>query len=187
MTYPQYPQYPQNPGYTGAIAPEPRAGGGLAITAGVLAMLGALTTIGTGIGGIQFISSPDLPTIVLAGIIVDWVVALTLLVGSVLLLMRKSIGQILVITGCSLTLALSVMVGVGGGVALSDAMKADGQTSSNATGAIAGVGFFAFLMALPAIITLVFALVPTTSRWIKQGKAPAQQPQLQPYQAPQQW
>ncbi|GAB0103410.1 hypothetical protein JMUB6875_23830 [Nocardia sp. JMUB6875] len=145
-------------------APSMQASGGTAITAGVLGIiLGLLSVLGS-IGLIALvvafrddrdgISGEDSGTAVLVLVIaiLAGVMALMWLVGSVLLLMRKTVGRVLVI--------------------IASALGAIGGVINVASGSIvSGVGL------LLSLAILVLAAVPPTGRWIaaaKQELAPAQ-------------
>lgn len=179
MSYPQYPAqgaYPQMgppPGYPAAGQQQP--GGGTAITAGVLAILGglwALVGVVTNLAGAAAMAgldsyrnsygapaTPNLPELLggylIATGIVQVIVALLLIVGAVLLFMKKKVGRWLVVSGC----ALVVLSAIAGFVVMSAHLT---QLESGAT--LIGGGVALVLLAFP-VATLVLAILPSTARW----------------------
>ncbi|MFF0541564.1 hypothetical protein ACFYTF_01850 [Nocardia thailandica] len=161
--YAPYPQYP---------AP-PRPGGGTAITAGVLALLGGLwgaVSAGSLAIGLSSVSSgalDEVKTMLVVSLGIGAVVALLLLLGSLLLFLRRTAGRVLVILGClgaiaSAAVSVVFMASVG-----ADFKDTDGYASGLAvTAGISGV------MALFPLLTLILAAVPATGRWIAARDAP---------------
>lgn len=190
MTYPQQPgQYPDQqppgqyptggyppappapyPNYPGGIDPMARPSGGTAITAAVLAIIGAAWAIFICIGG--FSTAPDaqgpLSWMVWMQAVVYLVEVCTLLPGAILMLTRKPIGRWLVVLGC----AIHIVQGIVAVIAVAGAVSDQIENSAQAFGA-GTVGLVVVLA--PAIATLVLALVPLTGRWIAWGRQPAQQ------------
>ena len=182
MTYPPQPgQYPPAPPpYPGGQYPvQQPPSGGTAITAGVLAVLGALWGVFSGVlnfGAVDEVID-DLKWIVVLQATVYVIEFATLLPGAILLFLRKPAGRWLVATGS----ALHILQGV---IALS-VLASDDRFTSNLDGpAAVGGGIGGLLVVLsPAIATLVLALVPLTGRWCAWGTQPPA-PQGPP---PQQW
>ncbi|MGH3449214.1 MAG: hypothetical protein ACRDQW_00495, partial [Haloechinothrix sp.] len=99
--------------------------------------------------------------------IVNLIVAILLLVGAIMVIMKKSAGLFMVIAGC----ALVIIAGVGGFIASSSitADLPDGGMS------MAGSAVGLVLLMFP-VATLVLAAVPPTARWCAQGNAPVAAP-----------
>jgi hypothetical protein len=178
------PGFPAHPGF---VDPPRQASGGTAITAGVLAILGGLWALVSMIGGfaIASLDSSDLDYstynsvdgyssgtysvpdwlgtygIILA--LVNLVVAVLLIVGAILLFMKKSAGRFMVAAGCGIVILIGVT-----GIIVGAVMSADieGGMGGAAIGGVIG-----FVALVPAIATLVLALVPPTGRWCAQNQA----------------
>lgn len=206
MSYP-YGQPPHQPGYPApgpgypppaypapvyAAAPnpyghpQPAPGGGTGITAGILALLGAISCTLTGIGmfvlsaatsessltngavlatgarrrGSSSSSSSsssgtdidiDFEGVSLVFGVVYVLLALMLLIGGILLLRRKSSGRVMVIIGCVGCIAMTLVLTFG---------MPNSQTT------VLGGSIF-------AILTLIFAAVGSTKRWIDAARMPA--------------
>ena len=180
MTYPPQPgQYPPAPPpYPGEQYPVAQPpSGGTAITAGVLAILGALW--GVAIGAINFgvlgDVADDLRWLVILQGTVYILEFVTLLPGAILLFLRKPVGRWLVVTGS----ALHILQGI---VALTVIASDDRFTGDLDGPAAIGGGAGGLLVVLsPAIATLVLALLPLTGRWCAWQKQPPSPP---PYQGP---
>lgn len=165
--YPAMPPMPQYPGAGGQQAGLPPSGG-TAITAGVLAVLGFLWATYCAIvafSGMGGLADNSLAWVVWLSAI-GYVLELLLLgPGSILLFIRKPAGRWMVVIGCLLHIVLVTVTIIG---TLSQAANALGNT-----GAVAAVGGIAgFIVLVPAIATLVLALVPLTGRWIAWGSQP---------------
>lgn len=161
---PGYPSYGQPPGY------QPPAGGGTAITAGIL----ALVTGGLNVLGAAAVAAVDAkildvtPGKVQFAAIAAGFIAFLLILGGVLLLCRLTAGRVMVILGCSLALVNMVI-----GVALFGVFS-----PTSAVGIV--------LM----IATMSLAAVGPTGRWIAarrsapQSFSPYGQPAPPPYGSP---
>ncbi|WP_153029208.1 hypothetical protein [Amycolatopsis sp. YIM 10] len=175
-----YPQAP--PAYPGGAMPAPKPSGGTAITAGVLAVLGALWAMFSTVASIIVLSeySSSLPAMSFIGIGLVGIEALLLLVGGILMFMKKPAGRWLVIAGCALVLVSAVL-----SIVNTSMIAAEFGGSGALVGTSAGL---VIIVSLPAIATLVLAAVPPTARYLAQGKAP-QQPMGAPGypQSPQGW
>ncbi|ROS43937.1 hypothetical protein [Amycolatopsis thermoflava] len=181
MTYPPQPgQYPAAPPpYPGdQYSLQQPPSGGTAITAGVLAILGALWGVVIGIMNFGVVDDvvEDLKWLVIFQGTVYLLEFATLLPGAILLFLRKPAGRWLVAAGSALHIAQGLVALV--------VLSSDDRFTRDLDSATAiGGGFGGLLVALsPAIATLVLALVPLTGRWCEWGKRPPQQPG--PYQAP---
>jgi hypothetical protein len=187
--------YPQSGGF-----PAQPPSGGTAITAGVLAILGALWAIamaGINFTAISEINDGSIPASVNWVIWMQAVVAifevLTLGPGAILLFMRKPVGRWLVIAGCALHITQGIVAAVG--LLSSGVLSADNSSSDSSTyrASFAVGGIFGLIVVLiPAIATLILASVPLTGKWCAWGKQPAnvQSYSVQPpygTQPPQQW
>ncbi|MBN6034606.1 hypothetical protein [Amycolatopsis sp. 195334CR] len=162
-----YPQAP--PAYPGGMMPPPKPSGGTAITAGVLAVLGAVWALISLIASFILLAefAGSIPVMSYVGIGLVVVEALLLLVGGIMIFMKKPVGRWLVIAGCALVLISSLLTIV------NTSMYVDGASGSGAV--VGGAVGVVVIVALPAIITLVLAAVPPTGRYLQQAGAP--QPQ----------
>lgn len=201
MSYPQGPMqsgYPAPPVYANVpSAPS----GGTAITAGVLAILGGLVAAFGAIGAFaatavvataddqlselssQYGSpSTGLPDwfggYLIGSGIVNLVVAGLLVVGAIMLFIKKSVGRFLVIAGCALVIVARVVE-----------LIATSSLAEDLPGDSLGMGaaLSALVLVFP-IATLVLAAIPPTARWCAQATAPAAAyPQAGGYGPPQQF
>jgi len=192
MTYPQYPQpgaYPVPP----AAPAQPR--GGTAITAGVLAALGGLLSLGitavslffliviASIGSnfdrsdVEFLDSIfgvlaiGLVAVVIIALVLGTLLSVLLIAGAVLLFRRKMLGRGLVVSGCAVAIVSNLMTSVFTTAVTSD----DWYSPEGVVSALLGLAF--------PIITMVLALLPSTTAWIRaeQGRAvPQHFPQYPP-------
>lgn len=163
MTYPPYPgQYQPYPQQGGA------PGGGTAITAGVLASIGAAGQL---LGGLLQIALGATQTdelhsmyhaswypvyTIVAGLIAV-IAGAALAAGAVTLFRRRPIGRTLIVAGCALT----IVIGIAG---IAVALNLDIGTLGGASHLVGGVGGV-FGLIFP-IITIVLTLVPATARWL---------------------
>lgn len=223
MTYPQYPQSGGMPSHPGYADGEPPASGGTAITAGVLAILGGLYAIWQAFVSFGFGAAiqseavrADLTPeerVAFDDVVPDWVGAagigmgglqlllvVLLLVGAIMLFLKKPAGRWMVVAGCGLAIAGAVVAYVMVDVLMSDMIdraneisgsQVDTAGATTVMNAVVGIG--ALIVSIPAVVTLVLALLPSTARWCAQGTrkaAPAygsygQYPPVG--QQPQQW
>ncbi|MDH6195594.1 lysylphosphatidylglycerol synthetase-like protein (DUF2156 family) [Mycobacterium frederiksbergense] len=141
-----------------------------AIITGVLAGLGALLTLGNGIlgligfaalagdAGLRTLAarSPGVLTLTILTTLLSVGCGLLLLAGTVTLLQRKMISRRLIVGGC-------VLIILGSLISLGLSFAATARYEANA---------LAFLsLALP-IATIVLALLPSTSAWIRAKQNP---------------
>jgi hypothetical protein len=192
MTYPQYPQpgaYPVPP------AAPAQPSGGTAITAGVLAALGGLLSLGitavslffliviASIGSnfdrsdVEFLDSIfgvlaiGLVAVVIIALVLGTLLSVLLIAGAVLLFRRKMLGRWLVVSGCAVAIVSNLMTSVFTTAVTSD----DWYSPEGVVSALLGLAF--------PIITMVLALLPSTTAWIRaeQGRAvPQHFPQYPP-------
>ena len=192
MTYPQYPQpgaYPVPP----AAPAQPR--GGTAITAGVLAALGGLLSLGitavslffliviASIGSnfdrsdVEFLDSIfgvlaiGLVAVVIIALVLGTLLSVLLIAGAVLLFRRKMLGRWLVVSGCAVAIVSNLMTSVFTTAVTSD----DWYSPEGVVSALLGLAF--------PIITMVLALLPSTTAWIRAEQnraAPQYFPQYPP-------
>ena len=175
------PVYP-GPVYPGGAYPVTEVvvrppSGGAAITAGVLAVLGAIAAILLAVYGIGEMASIGSDSDAADGIWMLWLLSLaavleviTLGWGSVLLFMRHPGGRRLVAAGC---LAHILMVSiVASGII---AMASDDPADPSLTDEIIGLVTVGILMLIPAIVTLIVVLTPATGQWLRWSP---QQPDL---------
>ncbi|SEO62738.1 hypothetical protein [Amycolatopsis saalfeldensis] len=159
--YGQQP-FPAYPGGPGSIQP-PKPGGGTAITAAVLAILGGIVALISVIGSVAIVAGGSSHFLVfgLVSLVVSLAMAGLLLFGGITLIMHKPIGRMCVMIGCGLTIAYTVislilaLVGVGG----------LGRTA----GALAYGSFGSILSILPPIATLILVIVKPTALWVGLG------------------
>lgn len=168
-----YQPLPQYPGQADAQSAPPS--GATAITAGVLASLGALAGIVLAIvlgfffagvnsahqdGGRQseLLATARTGLTVSLVVIVLWTLCLG--VGATLLFLRKRAGQILVLVGSGLTILLCLfgIFGLSSGAAEST-FNGKENAASGAVGLL--------VIGLPAVITFVLAIISPTNRYIK--------------------
>lgn len=181
MTYPQYPQpgaYPAPP----VVPAQPS--GGTAITAGVLAALGGLLSLGitavslfflivvASIGSnfdrsdLEFLDSIfgilaiGMVAMVIIGLVLGTVLSVLLIAGAVLLFRRKMLGRWLVVSGCAVAIVSNLMTAV-----FTTAVTADDWYSPE------GVVSVVVGLAFP-ITTMVLALLPSTTAWIRAPRNP---------------
>jgi hypothetical protein len=176
MTYPQYPQpgaYPVPP------AAPAQPSGGTAITAGVLAALGGLLSLGitavslflliaiTSIGSnfdrsdVEFLDSIfgilaiGMVAVVIIGLVLGTLLSVLLISGAVLLFRRKMLGRWLVVSGCAVATVSNLLTSV-----FTTAVTSDHWYSpESVVSALLGLAF--------PIITMVLALLPSTTAWIR--------------------
>lgn len=196
-----YPQYPAQGGYQAMPAPVmpppglPQASGATAIIAGVLAILGGLVALIGVVGGIiasvafsemqdqvqsydsYATSSSSFPGwfagYLLAMSVVQAGVAILLLVGAVMLFVKKAAGRWMVAAGC-------VLVILSGVIGFMATMSLTGDLPDGGGITIMSGGFGLVILVFP-IATLVLALLPATARWCSQAK---QQPMVPAYGQP---
>lgn len=181
---PQYPSYPGNYPGGGIDQSTKPPSGGTAITAGVLAALGAVWGAYAGISNLAATSdaADETAWIVWMQGIVFLVELVTLGPGAILMFLRKPVGRWLTAGGSALHIIQGVVALIG-----ITSLVSDHISNSAAFLGAGAVGLVIVL--LPAIATLVLALVPLTGRWLAWGSArsPQQPPQMQqppypPYQ-----
>ncbi|GAA1978052.1 hypothetical protein [Amycolatopsis minnesotensis] len=209
MTFPpppqgQYPAAPPPyPGGGSSLGEKP-PNGGAAITAGVLACIGAVFGLIRALGDFSSLSDrgldvlSDFKWVVWLEAITSVAEIVTLLPGGILLFLRKPIGRWLVVAGSAVRIVTAVVV-------YSQLMSLVNNASVLAGPASAGRNAGMLIAVLsPAIATLVLGLLPVTGRWCAWGKKTAQgtqlgsfgvppggapgyaQPQQNPYQQPRQ-
>lgn len=193
--YPQQPGYPPQPGFPqqqgfpapgyppqGGFQPQPygmpspEPSGATGIIAGVLAALGALSGLGSGVVGAFALavtnSEVDLSggthALLIVTVLLNVVFGLMIGIGAVLLFQRKMLGRWLVVGACALAI-LSTLVSVGVG------MTAQADVYGSYTD---GAVFNLFGLVFP-IATLVLAMLPMTTAWINAKPNPVA-PQFYP-------
>lgn len=209
MTYPNYPG--MRPAEGGG---EPPPTAGTAITAGVLAVLGGLffalaawlsfdaVDLATDRWAEEGLTSARVAE--LEALVPDWVetygvitgiiavlASLLLLLGAFFLLSRTVVGRWLVVAGCVFAIGFAV-AGMIALPTLRDDIQAAleqqlGQQARADDGPDA-VGAAVFLIIIPAVATLILALVPATGKWLNAGRRrpmpamPLPSPPMQPGQ-----
>lgn len=176
MTYPQYPQ----PGAYSAAPPAPaQPSGGTAITAGVLAALGGLLSLGITAVSLYFliaiatIGSQFKPSdyefldsifgvlaigivaLVIIAFVLGMLLSALLIAGAVLLFRRKMLGRWLVVSGCGVAIVSNLMTSVFTTAVTSD----DWYSPESVVSAFVGLAF--------PIATMVLALLPSTTAWVR--------------------
>ncbi|MEU7139427.1 hypothetical protein ABZ942_08280 [Nocardia sp. NPDC046473] len=169
MSYPQYPGgYNPYPAYSpGMSAPS----GATAITAGVLACVGAVGELFSGGISVVFgiigtqLGEYDKTGLFSKGWFQTWAIvtgaigllaAVLLGVGAVAMFTRKSFGRMLVVVGC----VVVVIAGIVGSVLFHSL-----DTSTNSLNSMSGRVGGLFSLIFP-IATAILALLPQTSRWL---------------------
>jgi hypothetical protein len=144
MGFGQMPAYPAGAGY--GAPPRQKPSGGTAITAGVLAIVGAVWALGSAV--INWMQ-----------VIVMAIEVLTLTPGAIMLFRRMSLGRWLILVGCVLhILQGAVAIAV---IDTSGVLTSTGNNPAVVGGTVVG----GLIVLLPAIATLVLVLVPLTARW----------------------
>ncbi|MFI7115697.1 hypothetical protein [Amycolatopsis sp. NPDC049868] len=173
MTFQHYP--PQG-GYPapGAYPPPGMArqpSGATGIMAGIFAILGGLWFLAGVVSHVIELSHFVISFLVI-GAALDLVSAALLLGGGIMLLLRKRAGRVLTVIGAASAI---------GFVALAFLLRAiDSHFHFSYSGVLLNFGFgmTLFVVLIPAIVTLVLALIPPTARWLaaKNTAAGAVQP-----------
>ncbi|MFD6155612.1 hypothetical protein ACFWF7_11750 [Nocardia sp. NPDC060256] len=188
MSYPQYPGgYNPYPAYPPGM---PAPSGATAITAGVLACVGAVTELfGGGVSLVFGIIGARLgeydttglfsegwfQTWAIASGAIGLIAAVLLGVGAVAMFTRKSFGRVLIVVGC----VAVIVVGITGTV-LVHSVNTNSDSLSSLSGGIGGL----FGLIFP-VATAVLALLPMTGRWLAHTPvAAAPQPYGYPYPQP---
>lgn len=148
--------------------PEASSSGITAIVTAVLAGIGALLTLGNGIAGLSGLAAlagdaglrtlalrtPGALALTVLATLLSVVCGLLLLAGTVALLRRKMTGRRLIVIGCALII-LGSLISLGLNLA---------TTARYGSYGISGLAILS--LALP-IATLVVALLPSTTAWIR--------------------
>lgn len=184
--YPQPGAYPG--GYPGGFPPAPASpSGGTAISAAVLATLGALAGLGSGIlalisiaaiksdSGLSNLSaiSGEVYALLIVGSLASILFGAVLLAGAVTLIQRKMLGRWLIIGGCALAI-VSNLIGF-----------AVRTTATAGYPGYGGLGVLPLLGMVFPVTTIVLVLLPATAAWIQANRntaAPQHFPQYPPYQ-----
>lgn len=192
--YPDYPSYPTGGGlpYPGMKPTEgggePPPSGGTGITAGVLAVLGGMALAISAWVTFSFVDfsvreAPDDVRAQVEALFPDWfdgftvavgicavVASLLLLVGSLLLLMRNGVGRWMVVGGSVITIGVAVawLIALPELDANVEAVleRDFGESLPEVATGSTRLGMIFLLYILPAVVTLILALIPPTGRWI---------------------
>ncbi|MGW4845041.1 hypothetical protein [Nocardia brasiliensis] len=181
MVSPQYPSgYNPYPGYPGVV---PAPSGATAITAGVLACVGAVGQLLGGAVNLVFgiidighelgeydstglLGQSWYRTFALTTGVVAMVTAVPLGVGAIGLLRRKQFGRMLVVVGCVAVIVLGIV-----SFALVQSAGGSWDSSLGVSTGISGLVGLLF-----PVGTAVLALVPATTRWLAHTPAPPAYP-----------
>ncbi|QRY46975.1 hypothetical protein JVX93_09340 [Mycolicibacterium boenickei] len=187
--YPQQPGFPQQQGFSPSGYPQqggfqhqpygmpsPEPSGVTGIIAAVLAALGAVSGLGGGVlaaiglaaAGTEASLSGGVYAVLIVAILFNFVFGLIIAVGAVLLFQRKMLGRWLVVGACALAI-LSSLISFGVAAA----------ATSAAYGSYRGGGVFALFGLVFPVATLVLAMLPSTTAWIKARPNPVA-PQFYP-------
>lgn len=198
--YPGQPQYPSQPGYPGQqpypgqppqvpsgqfpAQPYPQApyppgplqpqkpSGGTAITAGVLAVLGGLLFLAFAVlAVVALFNFHYFLVLQIVGLVEYVVIAGTLLPGGILLFLHKPAGRMLTIVGSGvaiLSILVNVVLNLAGIGSINDAFSA---------GLIGGILF----VVVPAVATMVLAIVKPTAAWCGVGRPQIIHSGISPY------
>lgn len=186
---PNYQQqgYPQQPGYPGAYPYQPvppaKPSGATAITAIVLAGLGGVANFFGGLlmafglaaimGDSTFQNSSAVTdsawAALVAIVMLNVVCGLLLLIGTVMLMLRKMVGRWLVVAGCVVS-GLSVLTSL----AFVASTIGNYEYSRGAGSDLVGLMF--------AVVTLVLVLLPSTTAWLQAKRNPVAPQYYPPYQ-----
>jgi hypothetical protein len=142
-----------------------RTGGGTAIRAGVLAILGGLLHLFAAAAAIIVIlnGGTEIFLVIFAGLCAA--VAGCLVTGGIELFLKKQAGRLSTIIGCGLALLLCA---IGGTYVLVSGRVSFIESSENGFLGING-WVTLVLLAIPPIVTLVLTLVKPTARWVGQA------------------
>lgn len=189
MTFPpppqgQYPAAPPPyPGGGSSLGEKP-PNGGAAITAGVLACIGAVFGLIRALGDFSSLNDrsldlvSDFKWVVWLEAITSVAEILTLLPGGILLFLRRPIGRWLVVAGSAVRIVTAIVV-------YSQVMSLVKNVSvfGGPTSAGRNAGMVVAVLS-PAIAALVLALLPVTGRWCAWRKKAAQGTQLDSFGVP---
>jgi hypothetical protein len=156
MAYQQYPPQGGHP-YPG-MAPKPS--GATGIIAGILAIIGGLWFLSGFVFHVIYITDGNTMLYFLLGAVLDFLVGILLLIGGILLVMRKGAGRVLTVVGA----ASAILIGL-----LSVVLRLVGTHFFLSFGGVSFLyGFVGLIVQilLPAIATMVLALIPPTARWV---------------------
>ncbi|MBK1785619.1 hypothetical protein [Prauserella cavernicola] len=165
------PQYPQGSDLHQpyGVVPELPANRGTAVTAAVLALVGSAVHL---LGVLALFSRIDVvvrSAFALTSLVANVVLVALLLPGAVLLLLRRVVGQVFVAIGAGVAIGYFAFMVLAGFAA---SLSLNGELDSDAADYLAGAGGLqAFVICLPAIATLVLALIAPTRRWVRQQRA----------------
>lgn len=167
MTYQQYPPqgYPPPGAYPPPGMPS-KPNGATGIIAGILGILGGLWFLSGLVWAVILTIGRIHPEVIIGGI-VDLAVGVLLLIGGILLLRRKGTGRMLVVVGAGAAIIFGIALVV---------LRAIGSDFVFGYGGVSLVyGFLGLIVQLliPAIATIVLALIPPTGHWLAGGKQPA--------------
>lgn len=185
--YPPQPGFPQPGGYqpqpygmappapssvTGMIAAILAGLGGLAgLSNGLFAVIG-VSALGVGTG-ISVNTSSGFKTFMTIALVIGLACGVLLLAGSVMLLQRKMLGRWLTVAGCAICL-LSSLATFGYAIF---------ATSSYGYGyGYYRGGFYSFLGLAFPIATIVLAMLPSTTAWIRAAQNPVSPQHYSPFQ-----
>jgi hypothetical protein len=137
--------------------PEREPGAGTAIATGVLAVLGGLWhSLGVAGNALTLFSSSIALGGALLSLVVNAVLAVVLLFGGVRLLMRRYNGRLLVVTGSALAIVAY----------LADLVFSAFGLHVLSQVAVGNRALAVLVLGVPAVTTLVLALLPATGRWL---------------------
>ena len=176
---PLYQQsYPQQAGYPGMFpppGPPSSPGGGTAITAGVLALLGGLTHFFGGLAqalGLSAIMRESAADVGWGSLItvttLNIIGGALMLAGALALFLRKKAGRWLIASGCGISI-LSALINI----TLTPESFGEYSYSRGVGADLVGVFF--------AIATIVLALLPSTTAWIQAKRGPVAPQYFPPY------
>ncbi|MFF5988920.1 hypothetical protein [Prauserella flavalba] len=166
MSQPSLPQYPgPYPHQPYGDPPQPPAHRGTAVAASVLALVGAAVHL---LGVLALFSRIDVVSrspFALTSLVANVVLAGLLLPGAILLLQRKVAGQVLVATGAGFAVVYFAFMVLAGFAAR---LSLNGELDSRSVGYSSAR---VLVVCLPAIVTLVLAVIAPTRRWVRQRRA----------------
>jgi hypothetical protein len=142
---------PEPSGVTGTIAAVLAALGAVAGLSG-----GVLAAIGLAALGADSSLSGGLYAVMIVAILFNFVFGVMIAAGAVLLFQRKMLGRWLVVGACALAILSSL---ISFGVAAAATSAAHGSLGGGGLSTLAGLIF--------PIATLVLAMLPSTTAWIK--------------------
>jgi hypothetical protein len=146
-----------------------RPSGGTALTAAGLAIPGGLFSLWIGIvaiAGVGQVSNGTGKAALVIAVVAGLLSGIALLLGAGLIMGGKPVGRWLVVLGCAVVVIALVVVAALLGSNLSAIASANGDTNITSGTATGTAIVFALFYSIPAIATLILAIVPLSGRYL---------------------